>query len=159
MAEADPDFHHAPFLRHLLCTAGQDRKRFAAFFLPNVEITPTHRFSDAGSECFRERFLGRKTRREMARRKFHRLRIGDLAFGENTLQKPVTEALDRVLNSCALNDVDTNSDDAHSRYSSIKESISRTAASIPANIARATMEWPILSSERCGILWISEMLR
>ncbi len=113
MAETDPDVGHFTFVSHLLRAAAQDDEWLAAFSLLHVEIAPPHRLSDPGPEGFRKRFLGRKARREMARGKFHRVGISDLALGEDAVQKTVAETLDRILDPRAIDQVDTNADDSH----------------------------------------------
>src|SRR5205823_5021498 len=113
--QANPNLAHPAFVSHSFRTAAQHDEWFAAFFLAHVEIAPAHRFSDAGPECFGERFLRREARREMAGRKFHRLRISDFTSSENAPQKTVAKPLDRILNPVAIDQVDPDADDAHRR--------------------------------------------
>ena len=91
----------------------QNQKRFAAFFLMHIDVTPAHGFSNASTECFRHRFFCREPRREMARRKFHRLAIDNFALGENPVHKTFTKAIERMLNPLDLNQIDANAEHAH----------------------------------------------
>jgi len=89
VAKTDPNLFYPAFASHLFRPTAQDDKRFATLFFLHVEIAPTHRFSNPGPERLRKRLLRRETRRQMAGREFHRLRIGDLALRKNTLQKAI----------------------------------------------------------------------
>src|SRR5204862_5933551 len=57
-----------------------------------------------------------KPGREMARWKFHRLAIGDLALGKNPLHKTLTKTIDRVLNALDLDHVHANAEHAHDKF-------------------------------------------
>src|SRR5438046_1262998 len=79
----------------------------------HVDIAPAHRFPNASAERFRHRFFRRKPGREMARWKFHRKAIGDLALGKNPLHKTLTKTIERVLNALDLDHVHANAEHAH----------------------------------------------
>src|SRR5262249_14511830 len=91
----------------------ENQKWFAAFFFVYIDVAPAHGFSNSSTECFRYCFFRGKTRREMARRKFHRLAIGNFALGENPLHEPFTKTIERMLNPLDLNQIDANADNAH----------------------------------------------
>ena len=115
VAETDPHFPNAAIGGELLRAALQNNEGFAAWLSMNVDVLPTHRFSDAGPKCFRERFLGGKARREMTGGKFHRLRIPYFADRENAPEKTFAKTIERMLNARAFHQIDADSDDAHPR--------------------------------------------
>jgi len=49
----------------------------------------------------------------MARRKFHRHRIFNLAVGKNSVEKTIAESIDGALNAGALDKIDTSTNHAH----------------------------------------------
>src|SRR5438552_10489841 len=110
VAEGDQRGNHAALGRELLRWTGKDQKRFAVWFLANVDVAPTHRFADAGAESFGNRFLRRKTRGQMTRGKFHRHGIFNFAFGEDAMKKAIAEATARMLNARAFDKIDTNAE-------------------------------------------------
>src|SRR5438874_8484236 len=116
MTQTDPGGLHRPLLGEGVGSAVKDQKRLAAFFLVHVDIAPAHRFPNASAERFRHRFFRRKPGREMARWKFHRLAIGDLALGKNPLHKTLTKTIDRVLNALDLDHVHANAEHAHDKF-------------------------------------------
>src|ERR1700674_1029239 len=81
----------------------------------NIDVFPAHRLPDAGAECFRDSFLGREARRQMARRKFHRLRIRDFARRKNALKKALAKTIQRMLDARVLHQIDANPEHTHSR--------------------------------------------
>ena len=76
------------------------------WFAVNIDVLPSHGAADPGPERLRDSFLRRKTRREMARRKFHRLAILDLARRENAMKKPLAEAIQGMLDARVLDQID-----------------------------------------------------
>jgi hypothetical protein len=94
MAERYERFFQSTAPGELFRWAGEDQVRFAAWFPANINITPTHRFADAGPERFRNGLLGREASGQMSRRKFHGIRVLNLSFGEDAAQEPITKAVD-----------------------------------------------------------------
>ncbi len=52
----------------------------------------------------------------MARWKFHRHGIRDLAVGENTMKKSITKPINGMLNASALDKINTDADDTHLEF-------------------------------------------
>src|SRR4029077_6148144 len=86
--------------------------------LMHVDIAPAHCFADASAECFRDRFLRCEPGREMARWKFHRDAISNLALGENPLHETFAKTIERVLDALDLDHVHANAEHAHGKLSS-----------------------------------------
>ncbi len=79
----------------------------------DIDVAPAHRFADAGAERLRDRLFRGEARSEMARGKFHRLAISDLALREDAVEEALTETFERMLDPRRLDHVDANSEDAH----------------------------------------------
>ena len=99
MAQGNQRRRHATFCCQFLRRSGKDEEWLAAFLFADVDVPPAHRLADAGAKCFRDRFLARKSRRQMARWKFHRHRIFNFAVGKNAAPKFFAKAIERMLNS------------------------------------------------------------
>ncbi len=78
----------------VLRTAFEDHERLSTCVAVHIDIAPAHRLANAGPEGFRDGFLGREARGEMARRKFHRLAIGDFAGSEDPMQEAFAKTLE-----------------------------------------------------------------
>jgi hypothetical protein len=65
------------------------------------------------AERFRDSFFRRETRGQMARWKFHRHRIFNLAISKNSLEEMIAKSIDRPLDAGALDKVDTGTNHAH----------------------------------------------
>ena len=113
MAESDERRRYAAFCRELMRRSRKNEKRLTALFFLNIDVAPTHCFANASTECFRHSFLSRKTRSQMARRKFHRHRIFNLTLGKNAMQKTISKSVNRTLNARTLDKIDANTDHAH----------------------------------------------
>lgn len=113
VAEADPDGGNAALGSELLRSAFEDHERLPACVSMHIDVAPAHRLPNAGAECFRDCFLGRKARGKMPRRELHRLAIRDLARREHAMEEAFAEALERVLDACVLDDIETDAKDAH----------------------------------------------
>ena len=113
VTQADPDVRHAALSGELLCTAFEDHERLTAPLPMDIDVAPTHRFTDAGAERFRDRFLGSEACREMARGIFHGLAIRDFAFREDAVEEALTETLEGMLDALGFDQIDSDSQDAH----------------------------------------------
>src|SRR5437660_1164768 len=113
VTQTDPGGFHRTLFRERLGPTVYYQKRFAAFFLVHVDIAPAHYFANASPECFRDRFLRREPGREMARWKFHREAISNLALGENPLHETFAKTIERVLDALDLDHVHANAQHAH----------------------------------------------
>src|SRR5947207_14522245 len=94
MAKSNESRRDPPLCGKLLRRARKDYKRLAARLFANIDVAPAHRFADSGAECFRNSFFRCKPRSQVARWEFHRHRILNLAVGENTVKKSITETID-----------------------------------------------------------------
>src|SRR5579862_119185 len=153
VAEADHHFPDAAFPGKLQRSAMQDGKRFARGLAAHFDVPPAHAAADARAERFRDRFLRREPRREMPGGVFHGIAIGDLVLEEDAVQEPLAKALEGRLDPRRLHHVDSYAQDVHR----MSASISATAVSSPTKRARETMEWPIFSSARWGIVLMTAM--
>src|SRR6266480_61463 len=113
MAESDEGGRYAAFCGKLLGWSRKYEKRFAAGLFANIDVAPAHRFADAGAECFRNGFLRRKPRSQVASWEFHRHRIFNLAVGKDTMKKSITKTVDRMLNARAFDKIGADTDNAH----------------------------------------------
>ena len=118
----------------------KDEERFAGLFFVHVDITPPHRFSDPGPECFRDRFLRREASREMARWKFHRDAICDFAFGKDAFHETIAESIERMLDALYLDYVYANTKDAHRKF----------WVAVPRLALTSSAERSITSPHRCN---------
>jgi len=91
----------------------KNEKRFTTLSFLDIDIAPTHCLADSGAEGLCHRFLGSKTRSQMALWKFHRHRICDLALRENAMQKTIAESINRTPNARALHKINTDAENAH----------------------------------------------
>src|SRR6266478_3235225 len=106
----------------------------------HVDIAPAHCFADASAECFRDRFLRREPGREMARWKFHRDAISNLALGENPLHETFAKTIERVLDALDLDHVDANAEHAHREYSSAARLVLRGCSASAMDVAMCSGE-------------------
>jgi len=95
---------------------GENKEGFAAWFLADIDVAPAHCLTNAGAECLRNSFFAGETRGQMARRKFHRHRILDLALGKNAMKKAFAETVKRMLNARTFDQIDADADDAHLKF-------------------------------------------
>ena len=113
MAKRHERSRDSPLCYEFASSSRENEKRFAAGLFLDVDVAPTHRLADTGAECLRDSFFGRKTRSKMARWKFHRHRIFNLAVGKNAVEKTIAKSIDGPLNTRALDQIDTSTDNAH----------------------------------------------
>src|SRR4051812_48570670 len=113
VAQRDQHLRNVSFLCQLLRPTLEHDIGLTTFFPPDINILPPHRLPNPGPERLRQRFLRREPSPQMARRKFHRLRIRNLTFRENAFQKPFTKALQRMLNPRVLHQIDADAEYAH----------------------------------------------
>src|SRR5438132_8975509 len=113
VAQGNQRRRYAPLRGQLLRGSGENQERFAAFLLENVDVTPTHLLPDSSAKRFRDCFLSRKSRSQMARRKFHRHRIFNFALGKNAAEKFFAEAIERMLNARELHQIDADAEHTH----------------------------------------------
>jgi hypothetical protein len=70
----------------------------------------------------------------MASGKFHRHGIFDSAVGEDTMKKSITKTVDRMLNPCAFDKIDTDAKHAH-----------ESSAPLPARLTALSRQVPVSS--------------
>src|SRR6266852_852701 len=115
VTECDQRGSHAAMLRQVLRRSVENEKWFAAWFLANVDVAPTHRLADTGAERFGYGFFRGEARSQMSRRKFQRQRVLDLALRENAREKFFAEEIERMLDARAFDQIDANAEQAHVR--------------------------------------------
>src|SRR6266478_5607579 len=113
VAKGDESRSDAALCREFLRWSREDQKRFAAWFFFDVDVAPAHCLPNAGAECFRHRFLRRKTGSQMARWKFHRHGISNFALSKYTMKEFFAETLKRALDSPAFDEIHPNAKDTH----------------------------------------------
>jgi hypothetical protein len=113
VAEGDECGRYAAFPGQFLRGAGKDKKWFSTWFFADVDVTPAHRFADAGAECFGYRFLSGEARGQMSRRKFHRHGIFDFLVGENAMKKAFAETIERMLYAGDFDKINADAEHTH----------------------------------------------
>jgi hypothetical protein len=116
VAERNERRTHTALRGKFLRRPAKDEKRFATWLFANIDVAPAHCFADSGPECFRNSFFRCEARSQMARWKFHRYGIRDLAVCENTMKKSITKPINGMLNASALDKIDTDADDTHLEF-------------------------------------------
>ena len=159
VTESDKRRSHAAFLRQMF-RAGPEKTRNGSplSFLRISMLRQPMAFTDSSAERFRHCFSGRKSCRQMARRKLHRHRIFDFAISKNAPKKPIAKSIQRMLDSRTLNQINT--DTAHALIAELlsqmtffirgsfpsKITFTCTAFSKPTNITNETIECPMFNS-------------
>jgi len=100
---------------NLGCAAMKANAGPTAGFADHLDFQPIHAAADSGAESLSTGFFGGKSSREAFRRVALAQGIGLLPGRENTIEKTLSEALDRLLNACYLNQINSAADD-HSEY-------------------------------------------
>src|SRR4029077_4837654 len=131
VAESDESRSDAPFCGKSFRRPRKNQERFAALFFANIDVAPAHRFADSGAERFRHCFFARETRGQMAFREFHRHRIFNFTICEDSMQKSVSESLDRTLDARAFDHINADTDHAHAFIWTEQPAVARQALRLP----------------------------